>query len=74
MKLNGCCIEIIVIKFSQLQIKIMLFFNIIFTKFLNLFLEIDDFQKIVGGFLEMVDSLAKEVESEKMKVSLIMMK
>ncbi|XP_065055405.1 intraflagellar transport protein 20 homolog [Rhopilema esculentum] len=29
--------------------------------------KIDDFQKIVGGFLEMVDSLAKEVESEKMK-------
>jgi len=29
--------------------------------------KIDDFQKIVGGFLEMVDSLAQDVEKEKMK-------
>eukprot|EP00112_Aurelia_sp_Birch-Aquarium-sp1_P015704 Seg3503.2 transcript_id=Seg3503.2/GoldUCD/mRNA.D3Y31 product="Intraflagellar transport protein 20-like" protein_id=Seg3503.2/GoldUCD/D3Y31 len=29
--------------------------------------KIDDFQKIVGGFLEMIDSLAKDVEKEKMK-------
>lgn len=31
-------------------------------------LEIGEFQKIVGGFIDMVDSLAKEVEKEKMKV------
>lgn len=30
--------------------------------------EINEFQKIVGGFIDMVDSLAKEVEKEKMKV------
>eukprot|EP00794_Sanderia_malayensis_P014168 gene14168-15647_t len=29
--------------------------------------KIDDFQKIVGGFIEMVDTLAKDVEKEKMK-------
>ncbi len=28
-----------------------------------------EFQKIVGGFIEMVDQLSKEVEKEKMKVS-----
>ena len=33
------------------------------------YLEIDGFQTIVGGLIEMVDSLAKEVEREKMKVS-----
>jgi len=32
--------------------------------------EIGEFQKIVGGFIDMVDSLAKEVEKEKMKVRL----
>lgn len=30
--------------------------------------EIDEFQKIVGTFIEMVDAVAKEVENEKMKV------
>lgn len=30
--------------------------------------EIGEFQKIVGGFIDMVDTLAKEVEKEKMKV------
>ena len=30
--------------------------------------EIGEFQKIVGGFIDMVDGLAKEVEKEKMKV------
>lgn len=30
--------------------------------------EIGEFQKIVGGFIDMVDALAKEVEKEKMKV------
>lgn len=30
--------------------------------------EIGEFQKIVGGFIGMVDALAKEVEREKMKV------
>ncbi|XP_033627478.1 intraflagellar transport protein 20 homolog isoform X1 [Asterias rubens] len=29
--------------------------------------EIDGFQSIVGGFIEMVDGLAQEVEKEKMK-------
>ncbi|XP_075710326.1 intraflagellar transport protein 20 homolog isoform X3 [Rhinoderma darwinii] len=29
--------------------------------------KIDDFQKIVGGLIELVDQLAKETESEKMK-------
>ena len=29
--------------------------------------KISDFQKIVGSFIEMVDTLAKEVEREKMK-------
>ena len=29
--------------------------------------KISDFQKIVGSFIEMVDTLAKEVEKEKMK-------
>ena len=33
-------------------------------------LEIGEFQKIVGGFIDMVDTLAKEVEKEKMKVRL----
>ena len=32
--------------------------------------EIGEFQKIVGGFIDMVDGLAKEVEKEKMKVRL----
>lgn len=32
--------------------------------------EIGEFQKIVGGFIDMVDALAKEVEKEKMKVRL----
>lgn len=30
--------------------------------------EIVQFQKIVGGLIEMVDELAKEAEKEKMKV------
>ncbi|XP_040279441.1 intraflagellar transport protein 20 homolog [Bufo gargarizans] len=29
--------------------------------------KIDDFQKIVGGLIELVDQLAKETENEKMK-------
>ncbi|XP_073523881.1 intraflagellar transport protein 20 homolog [Phyllobates terribilis] len=29
--------------------------------------KIDDFQKIVGGLIELVDQLAKETETEKMK-------
>ncbi|KAK3704547.1 hypothetical protein QZH41_018261 [Actinostola sp. cb2023] len=29
--------------------------------------KINEFQNIVGGFIDMVDSLAKEVEKEKMK-------
>lgn len=33
------------------------------------FLEISEFQALVGGFIEMVDSLAKQVEDEKTKVS-----
>ena len=37
-------------------------------------LEIADFQKIVGGFIEMVDTLAKEVEKEKMKVWVLISK
>lgn len=31
--------------------------------------EIGQFQKIVGGLMELMDELAKEVETEKMKVS-----
>ena len=31
--------------------------------------EISDFQKLVGGFIEMVDGLSKQVENEKMKVT-----
>ena len=34
-------------------------------------LEISEFQNLVGGFIEMVDSLAKQVEREKMKVRII---
>lgn len=34
------------------------------------FAEIGQFQKIVGGLIELVDELAKEAETEKMKVSL----
>lgn len=34
--------------------------------------EIGEFQKIVGGFIDMVDALAKEVEKEKMKVRLFL--
>lgn len=34
------------------------------------FAEIGHFQKIVGGLIELVDELAKEAETEKMKVSL----
>lgn len=30
--------------------------------------EIGQFQKIVGGLIELVDELAKEAENEKMKV------
>lgn len=33
------------------------------------FLEIGQFQKIVGGLMELMDELSKEVETEKMKVS-----
>lgn len=32
--------------------------------------EIGQFQKVVGGLIELVDELAKEAETEKMKVSL----
>lgn len=38
---------------------------------LSIYLEIGEFQKIVGGFIDMVDALAKEVEKEKMKVRLL---
>lgn len=34
------------------------------------FPEIGQFQKIVGGLMELMDELSKEVETEKMKVSL----
>lgn len=34
------------------------------------FAEIGQFQKIVGGLIELVDELAKEAETEKMKVRL----
>lgn len=33
------------------------------------FPEIGQFQKIVGGLMELMDELSKEVETEKMKVS-----
>lgn len=33
--------------------------------------EIGQFQKIVGGLIEMVDELAKEAEKEKMKVHIL---
>lgn len=33
-------------------------------------IEIGQFQKIVGGLIELVDELAKEAETEKMKVSM----
>lgn len=36
----------------------------------NVFAEIGQFQKIVGGLIELVDGLAKEAETEKMKVTL----
>lgn len=39
-------------------------------KFVLSFAEIGQFQKIVGGLIELVDELAKEAETEKMKVSL----
>ena len=35
---------------------------------LSYFAEIGQFQKIVGGLIELVDELAKEAETEKMKV------
>lgn len=35
--------------------------------------EIGEFQKIVGGFIGMVDGLAKEVEREKMKVKIFVL-
>lgn len=35
------------------------------------FAEIGQFQKIVGGLIELVDELAKEAETEKMKVRLV---
>lgn len=35
--------------------------------------EIGEFQKIVGGFIGMVDALAKEVEREKMKVKVFVL-
>lgn len=35
--------------------------------------EIGEFQKIVGGFIDMVDALAKEVEKEKMKVRFLVL-
>lgn len=34
------------------------------------FAEMTEFQKIVGTFIELIDGVAKEVEKEKMKVSL----
>lgn len=36
--------------------------------------EIGQFQKIVGGLIEMVDELAKEAEKEKMKVHMFYFK
>lgn len=36
--------------------------------FLFFLQEIGQFQKIVGGLIELVDQLAKEAENEKMKV------
>ena len=33
------------------------------------FSEIDDFQTIVGGFIDLMDNLSTEVEREKLKVS-----
>lgn len=38
-------------------------------KYVLSFAEIGQFQKIVGGLIELVDELAKEAETEKMKVS-----
>ena len=43
--------------------------DIINSYWLYCSLEIGEFQKIVGGFIDMVDALAKEVEKEKMKVN-----
>lgn len=43
--------------------------DIIYSYWLYWSLEIGEFQKIVGGFIDMVDALAKEVEKEKMKVN-----
>lgn len=37
-------------------------------KFVLCFTEIGQFQKIAGGLIELVDELAKEAETEKMKV------
>lgn len=39
-----------------------IFFSVLSLK------EIGQFQKIVGGLIELVDQLAKEAENEKMKV------
>ena len=39
-------------------------------KYVSSFAEIGQFQKIVGGLIELVDELAKEAETEKMKVRL----
>jgi len=42
--------------------------SIIYDWHLFLKTEIGQFQKIVGGLIELVDELAKEAETEKMKV------
>lgn len=41
---------------------------LLFFLFLSYSTEIGQFQKIVGGLIELVDELAKEAETEKMKV------
>jgi len=33
------------------------------------FLEMAQFQKIVGGFMQLIDTVAKDVDKEKMKVN-----
>jgi len=38
------------------------------VRFVVVVAEIGQFQKIVGGLIELVDELAKEAETEKMKV------
>ena len=45
--------------------------NISFDFFLNYYSEIEEFQKIVGSFIEVVDTVATKVEKEKLKVCMI---